>query len=329
MRQRLTLMLIIAVGVTVLWLLFPFIASLVGAVILYVILVPVHRRLIRHVRPVISAALLTVTTLTLILGPGSSLLMIIFTEAPNAIRRILQSSMVDQLRTWNVGGFTPAVYVAQAGDAFLKSTPSGAIVVFGRVTHVILSLAIAHMGLYYLLLSSDEAWRRVRGLLPFSDAHAGLLRKRFFSVTQAMVLGMLLTALAQGTIVGLAFLVCGLSYPLVWGVMTGLASVLPMFGSALIWLPGVVVLLAQQRYGTAIVLALIGGILVSNIDNVIRMIVYRRVSNLHPMTTLVGAFAGLEAFGLIGILLGPLAISLFFEIIDIYHQEYDVAKSRM
>jgi predicted PurR-regulated permease PerM len=87
-------------------------------------------------------------------------------------------------------------------------------------------------------------------------------------------------------------------------------------------LPAALVLLAQNRYGAASILLAIGGGLASNIDNLIRPLVYKRVSNIHPMITLVGAFAGVRYFGLLGLLLGPLGIAYLFELLRFYREEY-------
>jgi len=95
-----------------------------------------------------------------------------------------------------------------------------------------------------------------------------------------------------------------------------------VFGSALVWFPGAVALGMQGRYGAAAGLAVLGALVASNIDNVMRPVVNRRVSNLHPMTTIVGAFAGVGVLGLPGILLGPLAITYLFELAALYRREY-------
>jgi predicted PurR-regulated permease PerM len=87
-------------------------------------------------------------------------------------------------------------------------------------------------------------------------------------------------------------------------------------------MPAVFVLAFQERYGAMVVMLLIGWLLASNIDNLIRPMVYKRVSNIHPMITLVGAFAGIQYFGLPGLLLGPLAIAYFFELMRFYKLEY-------
>ena len=95
-----------------------------------------------------------------------------------------------------------------------------------------------------------------------------------------------------------------------------------MLGTALVWGPAVLVLLVQNRYGAAVIMLVIGAGIASNIDNLIRPLVYRRVSNIHPMITLVGAFAGVKYFGLLGVLLGPLAIAYLFELLRFYREEY-------
>jgi predicted PurR-regulated permease PerM len=98
--------------------------------------------------------------------------------------------------------------------------------------------------------------------------------------------------------------------------------VLPILGSAIVWVPGVIVLASSGRAIAALVLALIGLIIASNVDNVIRPMIYRRVSGLHPMAGLLGAFAGVELFGLLGLVLGPLAIEYCLELIRLYEAEY-------
>jgi predicted PurR-regulated permease PerM len=151
--------------------------------------------------------------------------------------------------------------------------------------------------------------------LPFALTTSESLRVRFHRTTEAMLLGVVLTGVAQGTIVGGLFWIMDLPHPLLWGGVTAFASVLPMFGSALVWLPASLLLLAQGRYVAAAILAGIGALIVSNIDNALRLIVYHRVSQVHPMVTLVGAFAGVRAFGIAGVLIGPLVLSYMIELL--------------
>jgi predicted PurR-regulated permease PerM len=99
-------------------------------------------------------------------------------------------------------------------------------------------------------------------------------------------------------------------------------AVLPIVGSGLVWGPGALSLFLADRPTAAIVLIVLGIVVVGNIENLIRPIVFRRYSQIHPMVTLVGAIAGVSYFGLLGLLIGPLALSYFFEVIRMYRVEY-------
>jgi predicted PurR-regulated permease PerM len=136
------------------------------------------------------------------------------------------------------------------------------------------------------------------------------------------LIGTGLTASIQGLLVGVGFWVTGIPNALFWGVVTVIVAILPVVGSALVWGPGVAHLALVGRYGWAIALAVWGVVLVGNIDNVIRPMVFRRWAQIHPFITIIGAFAGIQYFGLLGLLIGPLAISYFFELIQMYRQEY-------
>lgn len=99
-------------------------------------------------------------------------------------------------------------------------------------------------------------------------------------------------------------------------------AILPVVGSGLVWGPAAIILLLDHRYAAAIGLALWGVVVVGNVDFVIRPMVFRRWANIHPLITLVGALAGLPYFGLLGLLIGPLALSYFFELLKMYREEY-------
>jgi predicted PurR-regulated permease PerM len=103
-----------------------------------------------------------------------------------------------------------------------------------------------------------------------------LLGAKFTSVTEALLLGTAFTAALQGAVVGISFAVVGFQPALLWGFLTACASVLPLFGSAILWLPGGIFLLLQDRPGAALFVGLVGAIIASNLDTVVRLLVYRR-----------------------------------------------------
>ncbi|HEX6368980.1 MAG TPA: AI-2E family transporter [Longimicrobium sp.] len=311
--------LVALLGVALAVALAPFATGLLGIVVLYVICAPAHRRLSRSIPPRASAVIVLTIALVLVLLPLAVMVGVIVAEAPEAIE-VLRAN-TDRLSSLRVGGMDVGAQLASAGGTAAAWVSEQAIGFFGGAARSLLSLVIAFFGLYYLLLYPGVVWNSVRDYVPFSDPNADTLRARFFSVTQATLVGTALTALLQGTMVGVAFWVLGLPAPLFWGVITGLVSVLPMLGSALVWVPGMVVLGMDGRWGAMLALGIVG-FLAGSADNVVRMVVFKKVSNIHPLATLVGAFAGLKLFGLLGVLLGPLAIAYFFELLKMYRAEY-------
>ena len=318
-------LLIVVLGLAIAYAVLPLASGLLGALVLHVAVAPVHRRLAlvmpRHV-----AALLVVTgTALLILLPVGWLVAIAIDTAPDALRQVSTNPLLGRLSSVRIGEVDVGTRVVAAGGALVSWVSTQALRVLGGAVRGTLNATVALFGLYFLLRAPVTAWRRMATYLPFSADGAELVAHRFRQVTEATLLGTALTAVLQGAVVALGFALTGLSDPWFWGVVTGVVSILPVLGSAIVWGPGALTLAAQGRYGAAVALAAIGGVVASNIDNVMRPLVNRRVSNLHPMVTLVGAFAGVGVLGLPGILLGPLAITYFFELAALYRREYGPA----
>ena len=99
-------------------------------------------------------------------------------------------------------------------------------------------------------------------------------------------------------------------------------AILPIVGSGMVWGPAGVVLIMQNRPAAGILLIIWGATVVGSADNFVRPFVYRRFSAIHPLITLIGAIGGVSYFGLLGLLIGPLALSYFFELIRMYREEY-------
>ncbi|MBI3792825.1 MAG: AI-2E family transporter, partial [Gemmatimonadetes bacterium] len=318
---------ILALGIAIAIALSPFAIGLLGAMVLTVLVGPVHRRIASAIGGSRASALVVALTALLILIPGGAMLGLVIGEGPGAIRGVQDNAVLSWLREQRFGGVDLGAQLAKASGTLLEWVSAQALGLVGSAARGTINLIIALFGLYFLLESGSRVWERTKRYLPFSDANADALHARFVSVTQATFLGLAATAVLQGTLVGIGFAVVGLPGAAFWGVMTAIASVIPVVGGAIVWVPGVAVLLVEQEYLHAAILAGVGGVLVTNIDNVVRPYIFRRVSNVHPLVTLVGALAGLRYFGLLGVLMGPLAITYFFELLRIYDEEYGVTEA--
>jgi predicted PurR-regulated permease PerM len=320
-------LLILVLAAAVLVAIAPFLSGLLGAAVLYVIFVNPFRRLERMMRSGIAAAVTLAAALLLVAVPLGWLITVVIAQAPDAFRTLQTSAVFARIAELRIGSFEVGAELAKASGTIASWLSARVFSLVGSATSAVLNLVIAFFGLYYMLRSDSNTWNSIRPYIPFSARTADALRDRFYSVTEATLLGIMLIAVMQGALVGTGFWIVGLPNPFFWGTVTAFASILPVLGTALVWLPAVLVLLVQNRYGAATTMLVIGAGIASNIDNLVRPLIYRRVSNIHPMITLVGAFAGVKYFGLLGVLLGPLAIAYLFALVHFYREEYGVSQA--
>ena len=315
-------LLIVALGLVIVIALSPFISGLLGAAVLYVLCIEPYRRMARVLRPGLAAFITLAAAILVIALPFTWLVGMVIDQAPDTLRSVQNSFLFTRIAQLRIGTLNVGAEIAKASGTLIQWVSAQAFDFVGSAARATLNLVIAFFGLYYMLRSGEQMWAGAREYIPFSPRTADALRERFYGVTRATLLGTALTAAGQGALVGLAFWLVGLPSALFWGTMTAFASILPVLGSGLVWMPAVLVLLLQQRYGAVVVMLVLGWLIATNIDNVIRPYVYRRVSNIHPMTTLIGAFAGVRYFGIPGLLLGPLAIAYLFELLRFYREEF-------
>jgi len=319
-HQRAALLLLLGLGLVIA--LSPYATGLIGIPVLYVVFAPPHGWLTRHVHARLAASLVVVLALFLIAVPGVSFAGLIVNQAQQIAGGVIQSPLLGRLSELKVGTIDVGSQLADLGAKIVSFIGSSAFGLIGTATRLALNLTISLFGLFFLLLSPGETWSAVQPYIPFSAKNTEKLRARFRDVTTSTIIGTGLTAAIQGALVGVGFWMTGLSNALFWSVVTMVFAILPVVGSGLVWGPGAIALALGKNYGAAIGLALWGVILVGNVDYVIRPMVFRRWAHIHPLITLVGALAGVPYFGILGLLIGPLALSYFFELIKMYREEY-------
>jgi len=211
---------------------------------------------------------------------------------------------------------------AGAGSAIADGLPGLLPSVARNTALALVNWSIALLGLYYLLGAASTSWRRFARALPLSPVGVETLRIRFHDVTHGIFLGSLLSAAVQGAAIGIGFRLAGLPDPLFWGACAAIATLVPVVGNALVWAPALLLVILRQQYAGAIAIGVFGGFLPPVIDRVVRANISRRVGSVHPMITLVGALVGVRFAGVAGLILGPIALAMFFALIDVYDKEY-------
>ena len=205
-----------------------------------------------------------------------------------------------QLQGWLVEGSRKVLEgLVSSGGTFVM----GAL---GTVASFVLMLFV----LFFVLRDGPGVAQQVVQMLPIEDRRRARLWQHLADVTRAVFLGIGLTALVQGILVGVGFWIAGLPSPLVFGVVAVLVALIPMVGSALVWAPGALFLAARGEYGYAIFLAAWGAVVVGMVDNFLRPLLISGRADVPTLAVFVGVMGGLAAFGFIGLFVGPIVLGL-------------------
>ena len=172
--------------------------------------------------------------------------------------------------------------------------------------------------MFYFLTMGDVLLERILYLLPLTNDDERVLLRRFTSVTRATIKGTIIIGILQGAICGLAFAVAGIKGPVFWGSIMAITSIIPAFGTALVWGPALVILLLVGDFSGAIILAVLCGAVAGNLDNVVRPRLVGKDTEMHDLFVLFGTLGGIAMFGLLGIIIGPIIAALFITIWEIY-----------
>jgi predicted PurR-regulated permease PerM len=313
----------------------PFLAALVWAGVLVVVTYPIFKRLESRWKKNISALICTTAVTILIIAPSIFVLVAFIQQAVNAAQSIhvgVANGHYDwvmkgyaKLQTWFPklpGDFEDFVHqYAELAATYLASKLGP---ILKNTAAFMVDLIFTIFAMFYFYRDGDTIVQHLRRALPFEEAE----QKRIVNDTRelifATVLSSLVAALVHGVLGGLAFAVTGIKGPLFWGVLMAFFSLIPVIGTALVWGPLSVSLMLGGHLGSGIALAIFCGLVVGVIDNFIRPILISGRSEMGTLLIFIGVAGGVSVFGLLGVVLGPIAVAMAAMLVDFYSLETKV-----
>ncbi|MCJ7601792.1 MAG: AI-2E family transporter [Desulfobulbaceae bacterium] len=176
--------------------------------------------------------------------------------------------------------------------------------------------------MFYFLIDGYKLLDKILYYLPLEDREEQLLLQRFTSVAKATIKGTLIIGIIQGTLCGIGFSLAGIQSPVFWGTLMAVLSIIPSVGTAIIWLPALIILLLLRDITGAIILGVVCGLIAGNADNIIRPRLVGKDTKMHDLFVLFGTLGGISMFGIIGIMVGPILAALFVTIWEIYGESF-------
>lgn len=198
--------------------------------------------------------------------------------------------------------------------------------IFNSAAAVLVNLATAFFILYFMQVKARPMESRVKLLLPISEEETQSLWEQTNLMVRSNALGIPILALCQGLVAVVGYLIFGVENALLWGLLTGAATIVPAVGTMVVWVPIVLVQFGLGHTAGAIGLALYSLVVVGGIDNVLRFTLLKKLGDVHPLITVFGVILGLNLFGLMGLIFGPLLLSYFGVLLELYRTEFSRKK---
>jgi predicted PurR-regulated permease PerM len=189
-------------------------------------------------------------------------------------------------------------------------------------TSTLIDIFVLYFLLYFMMANARYLEKTVVSTLPFKKQNNDLLLMELKNMTISNAIGIPVLGVIQAIVAFIGYLILGVDQPLFWAVLTGLCSLLPVVGTLIVWVPLSIYLYVQGMHWQCFALLGYGGIVITNIDNVFRIIVQKKIGDVHPLVTALGVIVGLSLFGFIGLIFGPLLVSYFLLLLKIYKNEY-------
>ncbi|MGD0915761.1 MAG: AI-2E family transporter [Thermodesulfobacteriota bacterium] len=321
----------------------PFLGSVFWAILLAMVFYPLFQKLQRLLekREVLSAITMTLLVILVILLPLSLLIISLANEVVGAYQGLEEMIKTGRLETylqqirdipffnWIWERLNQYLDFSQIDpeSLLLKNLEQVSTFLFNQTSKILKGLSTFVFGffftllsLYYLFKDGDRLFGKLKEILPIPAKERDLLILRFKQMVYATIYGGLLIAIMQGVLGGVIFWILGISSPILWGTAMAFFSFIPIGGTAFIWVPATILLFIQGAFWKGIILLGLGIFGISMVDNLLRPFFISAKTNIHPLLLFFAVLGGIQAFGLVGLVVGPLIATLCLTLIEIYTQ---------
>ena len=319
------IIMILVLGIVIFIELIPFLGGLLGACTIYVLLRGQMCRLTRKrkMRRSLAAVLLLGETILCFLVPLSLIVWMLLNKIqhlnldPQTVlapiehfsQLIEERTGYDILQTGNIASV--AAFIPKVGQYLMSGISSFSLNIFTLI-----------FVLYFMLIGGEDMEGYINELLPFNDKNKKEVLDEIYLIVRSNAIGIPLLAIIQGSIALIGYYIFNVPSPLFFGVLTCFATIIPIVGTGLVWAPLTLYLALSGEWGMALGLLLYSVLVLTQVDNLIRFILQKKMADIHPLITIFGVVIGLPLFGFMGIIFGPLLLSMFILCINIFKTEY-------
>jgi predicted PurR-regulated permease PerM len=333
-RQIFFIIIILLLAGVLFFQLYTFLPAVLGAVTLYILM---HRWMFyltekKKWRKGWTALLLMLFSLIVILLPIGLLINMLSSKVTYAIQHSAELTEALKKVVANVEQKFDITIASQEninrlGKGIADSLPG----ILGATFNSLATIFFMYFILYFMLINGRKMENALYEYIPLKDDNVDKLGKEVNTMVMSNAIGIPLIAVAQGVVGLIGYLIIGVKEPFFWFGVTCIAAMLPVVGAALAYVPLAIIFFANNQTGQGIAMLLFGFLIIGTVDNILRFTLLKRLGNVHPLVTVFGVIIGLKLFGFLGLIFGPLLISLFMLLLRIYssefiHKQRDISK---
>ncbi len=319
------LVFILLLGLFLLYSLSDLVGAILGAVLLYVLFRPLFIYLSGRLKlkRSISVVIIIVLSFFIIVLPFLALSFMLvdkilyYTAHPEIIRDLV--SKIEMFVGRNLRQ-PKAVedFLGRAGDMIVGIFPQ----IMDTTLAILLTISMMYFFLYFMFTKYEVFESILIKYLPFRESNLKHFALEFKNVTYANVIGQGMIAFVQGALLAIGFIIFSIPDPLFWGLVCFFVAFLPVVGTPLVFVPAGAIEISSGNTFGGIGILIYGVVLITNIDNVMRLVINKKLGNIHPLITITGVVIGIPMFGILGIVYGPLLLSLFVLLVKMYEAAY-------
>lgn len=311
-----------------------FLSGFLGAITLYSLLKWQMKKLVNkwQWKKVPAALIIDLEALFIFLIPITVVIIIALdtfsgiTINTNGIREWINTQILYLENKFNIDIFAPENLSNLLSDNTLSSIPQIGSTVLQTIAtggySLIINLLVTVFVLYFILVEHESFETLIKEMLPFRAENKKVFIEETTAIIRANAIGIPFLATVQGGLAYVGYLIFGVDNALLYAVLTAFATIIPIIGTAIVYLPLAIIMLMQQQIGVAIGLTAYGLIVIGTSDNIIRLLLQKQLADIHPLITLFGVLIGIPMFGFWGVVFGPLLLSIFMLFINMYRHDY-------
>ncbi|AUC84537.1 AI-2E family transporter [Polaribacter sp. ALD11] len=329
-RQIFVLLLILFIATLIFRELMPYLSGVLGAITIYVLLRKWMVFLVKKKwNPDLAAVFLMFLSFICILLPVAGIIIMLGNKIGEAVTN---SEQVVEAFKSQMG-----IIEAKIGYDFASNIKTAEVSTWvtdnlqgfaGGTFNIFIAIGLMYFMLYYMLTNRSELRKSLYDYIPISESNLKVIGAESQSMVRSNAIGIPLVAIAQGIIALIGFLIFGVTDPFFWFVIVTVGSMIPFVGTLIGILPVFILTLSTGSEFSAWGILIYGLVVVGSTDNIIRLFVLKKLDDVHPLITLIGVIVGVPLFGFIGLIFGPLLISLFLIIVRIYKKEFGAKKEQ-